>query len=436
MVCSDDPLLQVCVVSGSNPTFGGSSYPQNTFTNTGVSCWGVGCPTTTTTSTTTTRAPMYYYGGVDCCGFGTTAKIAVSGSLDQPTDFPYAIYIPGKGCYSLTASLASQSVNYVVSSSTQQTNYFYGGGQCTPCITTYGCPATTTSTTTGGPNTTSTTTQYIGQSTTTTTLAPTSTSTTTVVWFGYNLFPVFGGTCDASGANITAYKFMSGGSINNGDTLYASQNLGDPLATGYYSDGGFRYEVNTGVVSNKTACPGPTSTTTSTSTSTTTLSQINGNGTYECASGYSVCNGAFNISSITGGSGAPYQTSMVLTGDSPIWNDYPAVNSYTGLCGGTNYTFSVKDSNGNIKAAPFTMCFTTSTTTSTTTVAPTCTEYRNDNTYDVTNVNYITCAGTTLTNQTLYGTDTGGGIGQSICAQDGTLGGSGAAYLTNVGSCT
>jgi len=79
---------------------------------------------------------------------------------------------------------------------------------------------------------------------------------------------------------------------------------------------------------------------------------------------------------------------------------------------------------------------TTTSTTTTTTVAPTCTLYRNNETYDVTGVNYTTCAGDVLTDMTLYGTDTGGGEGQSICAQDGTLGGSGAAYLTNIGSCT
>jgi hypothetical protein len=250
---------------------------------------------------------------------------------------------------------------------------------------------------------------------------------------------VYGGTCDRAGTDIVAYKYFSGGSIVNGDTLYASQNLSDPLATGYYSDGGFRYEVNTGVVSNKTACPGFTSTSTST-TSTTTIA-LTANGTYNCALGNN-CDGYLVINSVTGGSGPPYQTSMVITGNPPSWNNYPATNQYNGLCGGTVYTFSLKGSAGDIRnALPDAWCsYTTSTTTrpptSTTTIAPTCTEYRNDNTFDVTLVNYTTCAGSVLTNQTLYGTITGGGIGQSICAQDGTLGGSGAAYLTNVGSCT
>lgn len=76
------------------------------------------------------------------------------------------------------------------------------------------------------------------------------------------------------------------------------------------------------------------------------------------------------------------------------------------------------------------------TTTTTTTIAITCTLYQNNEAADVTGVDYTTCAGDVIVNATLYGTDTGGGTGQSICAQDGTLGGSGAAYLTNVGSCS
>ena len=78
----------------------------------------------------------------------------------------------------------------------------------------------------------------------------------------------------------------------------------------------------------------------------------------------------------------------------------------------------------------------TPTTTTTTTVNITCTLYENRETYDVSGVNYTTCAGDVIVNATLYGTDTGGGTGQSICAQDGTLSGDGAAYLSNSGSCS
>lgn len=111
---------------------------------------------------------------------------------------------------------------------------------------------------TGCPEVTSTTT------TTSTTVSPVP------MWTGYNLIPVTFGTCDSAGPNITAYKYYDDGSIINGDILYATQDLNDKLATGYYADGGYRYEVNTGTVSNKTACVEPTTTTTTTPTPTTT----------------------------------------------------------------------------------------------------------------------------------------------------------------------
>ena len=65
----------------------------------------------------------------------------------------------------------------------------------------------------------------------------------------------------------------------------------------------------------------------------------------------------------------------------------------------------------------------------------TCTLYENRETYDVSLVNYTTCAGDVIVGATLYGTDRGGGTGQTICAQDFTLSGDGAAYLSNSGSC-
>jgi hypothetical protein len=412
-VVSPGQTLTRCVVVNSITYIS----PGLVATNLGTSCGTCGCgPNTTTTTSTTTIAPT------------TTTTVA-------PTTTTTTTIAP-----TTTTTVAPTTTTTTTAAPTTTTT-----GAPTTTTTTTQAPTTTTTTlppttttTTPAPTTTTTT----GAPTTTTTVAPTTTTTTIVQWFGYNLFPVAGGTCDSIGANITAYKYNSGGSIVNGDTLYASQNLGDPLTTGYYSDGGFRYEVNTGVVSNKTACPSPTTTTTTLApTTTTTTTQLVANGTYNCAL-VGTCNGSLQINSISGGSGAPYQTSMVITGTGYVWNNYPATNLYTGLCGGTTYTFSLKDSAGNIRdAAPDVWCtYTTTTTTAapttTTTIAPTCTLYRNDNTYDVSNVDYTTCAGTVLTNQTLYGTDTGGGTGQSICAQDGTLGGSGAAYLTNVGSCT
>ena len=66
----------------------------------------------------------------------------------------------------------------------------------------------------------------------------------------------------------------------------------------------------------------------------------------------------------------------------------------------------------------------------------TCTKYENRESYDVTGVNYTTCAGDVVENATLYGTNTSqSDIGQTICAQDGTLSGTGASSLSNGGAC-
>jgi hypothetical protein len=128
-------------------------------------------------------------------------------------------------------------------------------------------PPTTTSTST---STSTSTTTSTSTSTTTSTSTSTSTSTTTTTttaqeWYEYTLTPVTGGTCDATGPSIPVYKHLSGGPIETGDVLYASQNINDELASGYYSDGSYRYESSTGIVTDKTACflP-PTTTTTST----------------------------------------------------------------------------------------------------------------------------------------------------------------------------
>jgi hypothetical protein len=108
---------------------------------------------------------------------------------------------------------------------------------------------------------------------------------------------------------------------------------------------------------------------TPTQTPTSTLPLIVANGTYVCANGTD-CDGEFNITSITGGAGGPYQTKL----DSGAWNDYPAVSSYTSLCGGQSYTLSIKDSQGNIRVSdPFVMCMQptpTPTQTPTPTPAP------------------------------------------------------------------
>ena len=328
--------LVKCLVSGTFST----SQPTFVSASAGATCnvSGSGCQTlASTTTTTTTIAPT------------TTTTTTVAPTTTTTTTIAPTTTTTGAPTTTTTTTQAPTTTTTTL-----------------PPTTTTTTPAPTTTTTTPAPTTTTTT---AAPTTTTTTLPPTTTTTTAASWFGYNLFPVAGGTCDATGDNITAYKYNDGGSIVNGNTLYASQDLGDPLVTGFYSDGGFRYEVNTGVVSNKTACPSPTTTTTTLApTTTTTTLLLTANGTYECSLG-TTCDGVFNISSVTGGSGAPYQTSYVVTGNPPSFNNYPATNSYTGLCGGTSYTFSLKGSAGDTRTAdPDTQCsYTTTTSTSTTT---------------------------------------------------------------------
>ena len=71
-----------------------------------------------------------------------------------------------------------------------------------------------------------------------------------------------------TGAAVTAYKTTSG-SIDINDVLYNSPG-GTTLATGFYSDGTYRYVVNTGTVTNKIICPSLTPTPTPSITSTNT----------------------------------------------------------------------------------------------------------------------------------------------------------------------
>lgn len=82
----------------------------------------------------------------------------------------------------------------------------------------------------------------------------------TATWTGYNLYPSADDqACTSTGAEITVFKNNSPGSILAGNTLYASQNLSDFLPSGFYSDGGYKYAVQTGGnVSSKVACQSPT----------------------------------------------------------------------------------------------------------------------------------------------------------------------------------
>jgi Concanavalin A-like lectin/glucanases superfamily len=105
-------------------------------------------------------------------------------------------------------------------------------------------------------------------------VTPTQTSTATVTpspttpCYGFNLTPVFDTTCNRSGDDVTAYK-TTAGSIVIGDTLYNTCG-GSTLATGFYSDGTYRYVVNVGYVSNKIVCVSPSLTPTNTATVTPT----------------------------------------------------------------------------------------------------------------------------------------------------------------------
>jgi len=100
----------------------------------------------------------------------------------------------------------------------------------------------------------------------------TVTPSTSTPCYGFNLTPVYDTTCDRSGDDVTAYK-TTGGSLIIGDILYNSCG-GSTLATGFYSDGSYRYVVNVGEITNKIACsvtPTPTRTMTPTPSITPTL---------------------------------------------------------------------------------------------------------------------------------------------------------------------
>jgi hypothetical protein len=75
-------------------------------------------------------------------------------------------------------------------------------------------------------------------------------------WTGYDLLAVASDCSLINGnTNFTAYKLNSPGSILPNDVLYTAQNISSPLATGYYTDGTYKYTVNTGTVSSKVDCP-------------------------------------------------------------------------------------------------------------------------------------------------------------------------------------
>jgi hypothetical protein len=174
--------------------------------------------------------------------------------------------------------------------------------------------------------------------TTTTTLTPTpSVTPEPLVW---NLYYPCGTTTPASQVLAYTSSYLGGEIIKGSNGLcYTIAITGRSIASTISVDSEFSTCEDCNYVA-----PTPTPT--------ATLPEIISSGTYVCANG-SNCDGEFNISSISGGAGAPYQTQL----DSGGWNNYPAVSSYTSLCGGQSYVFSIKDSQGNIKvSSPFVLC--------------------------------------------------------------------------------
>ena len=79
---------------------------------------------------------------------------------------------------------------------------------------------------------------------------------------------MFDTVCTRSGDDVTAYK-TTGGGLSIGNILYNSCG-GSTLATGFYSDGSYRYIVNVGEITNIVACAPPSTTPTAQPTSTPT----------------------------------------------------------------------------------------------------------------------------------------------------------------------
>ena len=392
-----------------------------------VSC--PNCTTTTSTSTTSTSTTTIspcdtyklvgggcngYYSYVDCDG--------VTQSL--MTRYRFINYvcakstpILGAGCPATITNMGACNITSTTTSTSTTT-----AAPITPTST------TTTSTTTAGPPTptststtstsTSTTTQYVGQSTTTST-STTSTSTST-------------STSTTSTSTSTSTSTTSTSTTST--TTLACQTLTYPTD---FSISGPTQNISTGQSAVYTF-------------------NLNSTNPLDYPFTMSMQFAGAYITSVE-----PYPSTLIFWESPGVlrtgfhntrtlqWVDpYNVDSKYgyirIGVKNACTDTLSNPDYlyvTGSVNTTSTSTSTTTSgptTTTSTTTiyVPPTCTQYRNDNTFDVTLVNYTTCAGIVLTNQTLYGTITGGGTGQSICAQDGTLSGDGAAYLTNVGTCT
>jgi len=316
---------------------GDNGNPCNTTTTTTTQA-----PTTTTTTvaptTTTTTLAFQSYDLYYPCGTTTPADLRLVYTGNQS---PGEIVLASNGlCYTIVAptTVGGAQLTLVSEHST-----------CEDCEAARPTTTTTTTTTTQAPTTT------------TTTAAPTTT-TTTLAYQSYDLYYPCGSTTPAD------QRVVYTGNQSAGEIILASNGLCYTIV-GPTTVGG---ATNT-IISEHSTCEDceaarPTTTTTlAPTTTTTTLPPIVVTGYNDCASLPGACDGAINITNITGGSGTGYQTRL----DGGSWNNYPATNAYTGKCGGTTYTLDARDSLGTIESSgPFTLC---SNTTTTTTLAPTTT---------------------------------------------------------------
>jgi hypothetical protein len=342
-------------------------------TTTTTSTTALVLPTTTTTSTSTTRP-------VTTTTTSTTALVLPTTTTTSTT----ALVIP------TTTSTTSTSTTRPVTTTTTSTTAFVPF----PTTTTTSTSTSTTSTSTTRPvTTTSTSTTRPITTTTTSTSTSTTTSTTTTGCFGFNLTPVFDTTCTSSGPDVTAYKTTSG-AIIVGNTLYNTCN-GTTLATGFYSDGSWRYVVNVGTVTNKIACPLPTTTTTSTSTSTSTSTTSSTTSTTTTACfGYNLTPVFDNTCTASGSDITAYKNTggSIIVGNI-LRNTCGGTTLATGFYsdGGFRYIVNVGEVTAKI-ACPLpttTTTSTTSTSTSTTTTS-TSTSTTSTTTTIAPNVNWVT----------------------------------------------
>ena len=299
------------------PTNTATKTPTQTKTPTNTST-----PTRTQTPTNTaTKTPTQTQTPTNTSSPSATATVGVTPTNTQSqtatnTETPTPTGTPAAATPTNTetpTNTPSETPTQTPTSSTTATVGLTPTNTETPTPT--GTPAaatpTNTETPTNTPSETSTQTPTVTSTQTptnteTTTNTPTNTQTSTTPCYGFNLTPVFDTTCDGSGPDVTAYK-TTAGPIIIGDTLYNVCG-GSTLATGFYSDGTYRYVVNVGEVTNKINCIPltPTNTVTPTNTPTNTPTQTPTATPFEIITGSTVCGVQYIGSS--GGRGIFYIT--------------------------------------------------------------------------------------------------------------------------------